>query len=179
MKKRILPVLFALFLTASLSAQNTFNEGDNVLNLGLGIGNTLYTGSYYSSSVPPLSASYEVGVKDELFDENSSLGVGGYLGYSSSKYRFSGSGSSFSNFILGARGSLHYQFIDQLDTYAGLMLGYRIVSWNNDGFSSAASSGFTSAFYVGGRYYFNETFAGMMELGYGIAYLNIGVAIKL
>ncbi|SHJ61942.1 hypothetical protein SAMN05444280_12442 [Tangfeifania diversioriginum] len=183
MKKRILPVLFALFLTASLSAQNTFNEGDNVLNLGLGIGNTLYTGSYYSSSVPPLSASYEVGVKDELFDENSSLGVGGYLGYSGSKYTGWGSSYSFNNIIIGARGALHYQFIDQLDTYAGLMLGYRIVSWKSSSgdfnYGSAASSGFTSAFYVGGRYYFNETFAGMMELGYGIAYLNIGVAIKL
>ena len=177
--KRILPFLIALFITVSANAQNTFNEGDNVLNLGIGLGSTLYTGAFYSSSIPPISASYEVGVKDELFDENSSLGVGGYLGYSSSNYRYSGYNSGFSNFILGARGSVHYQLIDQLDTYAGLMLGYRIVSWNNDGLSSAASSGFTSAFYVGGRYYFNETFAGMLELGYGIAYLNIGVAIKL
>lgn len=177
--KRFLPVFLALFLTLSLNAQNTFNKGDNVLNLGLGLGSTLYTGAYYSSSIPPISASYEVGIKDELFDENSSLGVGGYLGYSSSNYRFSGNSSGFSNFILGARGSVHYQFIDQLDTYAGLMLGYRIVSWQNDGFGSAASSGFASAFYLGGRYYFSETFAGMLELGYGIAYLNIGVALKL
>jgi len=176
--KRILPIIFALFFAVSTNAQNTFNEGDNVLNLGLGIGSTLYTGAYYSSNIPPISASYEVGIKDELFDENSSLGIGGYLGYSSSNYRFSGSSSGFSNFILGARGSLHYQFIDQFDTYAGLMLGYRIVSWQNDGFGSAASSGFTSAFYLGGRYYFTESFAGMMELGYGVAYLNIGVALK-
>lgn len=35
--------------------------------------------------IPPLSASFEYCVKDNLFDENSSLGIGGYLAYSSSK----------------------------------------------------------------------------------------------
>ncbi|MFW6289676.1 MAG: hypothetical protein ACOC0R_01810, partial [Mariniphaga sp.] len=88
----------------------------------------------------------------------------------------------FSNFLLGARGALHYQFIEQLDTYAGLMLGYRVVSWNTSAsgvnFATAAASGFLSAFYIGGRYYFNENIAAMLELGYGIAYLNLGVAIK-
>lgn len=187
MKKHFLPILLALLLSVSVSAQisnaPTFNEGDKVINLGLGIGSTLYTGTYYSSNIPPVSASFEVGVKDELFDENSSLGVGGYLGYSGSKYTGWGSDNSFTNVIIGGRGSLHYQFIDQLDTYAGLMLGYRIVSWKSSAggfdYGSAAGSRFTSAFYIGGRYYFNETFAGMLELGYGIAYLNVGIAIKL
>lgn len=184
MSKRILLFVFVLFFASSLSAQNTtFNEGDKVLNLGIGLGSTLYTGRFYSTTVPPVSGSFEVGIKDELFDENSSLGVGGYVGYSSSKYSGWGSEYGFSNFIIGGRGSLHYQFIDKLDTYGGLMLGFRVVSWKSSSggfdYGSVAGSGLATAFYVGGRYYFTDNLAGMVELGYGIAYLNIGIALKI
>lgn len=185
MKKRILSVLFALFLTASLSAQNTFNEGDKVLNLGLGFGSSLYTGAYYTNKIPPVSASFEIGIKDELFDENSSLGVGGYLGYTGAKWEYQGWGWKYSSFIIGGRGALHYQFIDNFDTYTGLMLGFDVVSSSSYGSQgmwdqhSNASSGLTYSWFVGGRYYFSEQFAGLIELGYGVAYLNIGIAIKL
>lgn len=180
MKKKILPVLLAILFAVAAEAQNTtFTEGDKVLNVGLGIGSTLYTGSAYGSSIPPLSASLEFNVVDEVFDENSSIGVGGYLGYAGYNYNFGGADYGFNNIILGGRGALHYQFIDKLDTYAGLLLGYRVVNWNsNDQFGSAASGGFISSFFIGGRYYFNENIAGMLELGYGIAYLNIGVAFR-
>ena len=182
MKKSVLLMLIVTVFGFSTFSQNTFNEGDKVLNAGLGIGNALYTGGFYSSSIPPVSASVEIGMKDELFDENSALGVGGYLGYSSSKYTGWGSDSRFSDIIIGARGALHYQFIENLDTYGGLMLGYEIVSWKstsgNFNYSSVAGSGFTTDLFVGGRYYFSENFAGMLELGYAIAYLNIGIALK-
>lgn len=183
MKNIFLPILFTFLFVSSTEAQNTtFNEGDRVLNVGLGIGSTLYSGPGYASSIPPLSASLEFNVVDELFDENSSVGLGGYLGFAGYNYTDAGSESSFSNFILGARGAFHYQFIEQLDTYLGLLLGYRIVNWNTTipglNTSSAASGGFLSAFYVGGRYYFNENIAGMLELGYGVAYLNLGIAFK-
>ncbi len=73
--------------------------------------------------------------------------------------------------------------VDKLDTYAGVLLGYNIVSVKDIGttqigYSSNGSSGIFSA-YVGGRYYFNDKFAGMVELGTGIAYLNLGIAVKL
>jgi hypothetical protein len=183
MIQHFLPVLLAFFFAFSVKAQNTtFSEGDKVLNLGLGLGSTLYSGSFYSTSVPPVSASFEVGIKDELFDENSSLGVGGYLGYSSSNYSGWGSDYGFSNFIIGGRGSLHYHFIENFDTYAGLMLGFRVVSWKSSSgsfdYGSVAGSGLASAFYVGGRYYFTDNLAAMAELGYGIAWLNIGISLK-
>jgi hypothetical protein len=175
MYKQILLFAAAILLAISIEAQNTtFNAGDKVLNLGLGFGSTTYTGALYSVGIPPLSASLEVNVVDELFDEYSSIGVGGYLGFSSYNY----SNTSFSNFILGGRGAFHYEFIEQLDTYAGLLLGYRSVSWRDTGFGSIAGGGFVSAFYIGGRYYFTDNLAAMLELGYGIAYLNLGVAFK-
>lgn len=182
MSKRILLFTLAVLFGFSVDAQNTtFNQGDKVLNLGLGLGGT-YFGRYYSTVIPPLSGSFEVGIKDELFDENSSLGVGGFVGFSSSRYSGWGSAYGFSNIVLGGRGSLHYQFIEKLDTYAGLMLGFRIVSWRSTSggfnYGSAAGSGLATAIYVGGRYYFTDNIAGMLELGYGVAWLNFGVAFR-
>ncbi len=169
-------------------SQNTFTKGDKVINAGIGLGNALYTGSGYTSKTPPLSLSFEMGVKDELFDEKSSLGIGGYIGYSGAKYEYSGYGTDYSwkytNFILGARGVGHYQLIDKFDTYTGLLLGYDIVTSKFTGTIpggdnySASSSGFIWAWFVGGRYYFNDKFGAMAELGYGISYLTLGVSYK-
>jgi hypothetical protein len=184
MSKLNLLFVFLLFSAISLSAQNTtFNKGDKVLNLGIGLGSTYYTGGAYTNRIPPVSASLEVGVKDELFDENSSLGVGGYLGYTGAKWEYMGYGWNYSSIIAGARAALHYQFIDMLDTYTGLMLGYNVVSSKSFGdfggvTTSAAGSGIAYSWFLGGRYYFSDNFAGMLELGYGIAYLNLGIALK-
>jgi len=190
MKKRII-IFMAMFFTASLvfAQKSSFNKGDKVLNLGLGLGSTLYSGSYYTSKIPPISVSYEVGLRDNLIDvDNLNLGIGGYLGYSSSRYEAawgtSTYGWNYSYMILGIRGSLHYPVVDKLDTYAGLMLGYNIVSSKKFGdwsgaMMSASSSSMAFAFYLGGRYYINDKFGVMAELGYGIAYLNIGVALRL
>ncbi|SRR5690606_152005 len=183
MSKYFLPVVFVLAFAVSANAQNTtFNEGDKVLNLGIGFGSTLYSGSYYTNRVPPVSASFEVGIKDELFDENSSLGVGGYLGYTGAKWDYMNYGWSYSSVIVGARGSLHYQFVDKLDTYTGLMLGYNVVSSKSHGSAgsgaSAVGSGLVYSWILGGRYYFTDNLAALLELGYGVAYLNLGIALK-
>ncbi len=174
----------ALFFTG-VNAQNTFNKGDKVVNAGVGIGSNFYTGSYYTSRIPPLSASFEVGVKDNLFDEKSSLGVGGYAGFSGAKWEYYDWGYKYTNIVLGARGSFHYQLVDKLDTYTGLLLGFNIMSAKEFGTASggidyaASSSGVAWSWYLGARYYFNEKFGVMGELGYGISYLTLGVTIKL
>ncbi len=163
----------------------SFVTGDKVVNVGLGIGSTLYSGTGYKTGLPPLSASFEYGVT-ELGP--GVLGVGGYFGISSYKWEdaFGGTtyGWKYSSVIIGARGNYHQYFVDKLDTYAGLMLGYNIINskatgnWPSGYDWSANSSTFVWSIYIGGRYYFSETFAAMLELGYGIAWLNIGVAFK-
>ena len=184
MKKIILLLIVTALFIMQGNAQNTFNKGDKVVNLTVGLGNRLYSGGAYSKITPALAGSFEVGVKDELFDENSSLGVGGYIGYTGAEYNFgSGYGWKYTDLVIGARGSVHYQFIENLDSYAGVMLGYDIVSSKTFGsgtfVGNATASGFDFALYAGGRYYFTERIAGVLELGYGIAYFNVGVAIKL
>ncbi|HNW57777.1 MAG TPA: hypothetical protein PLR88_12180 [Bacteroidales bacterium] len=183
--KKIIYGIILICLALPAGAQNTFNKGDKVLNLGLGLGSTFYTGGGYTSKIPPISASFEMGIKDHLFDEKSSIGVGGYVGYTSAKYEYGTDyGWKYSDFIIGARGTFHYQLIDKFDTYTGLMVGYDIATskeygtWAGSNNYSSASSGAEWSWFVGGRYYFSDNIAGMVELGYGIAYLNLGIGIK-
>ena len=177
MKKLILLfVAVAFSLTQMLAQESTFVKGDKVLNLGIGFGSTFY-GSYYTSHTPALSASLEFAVKDGIL-EKGSIGVGGYVGYSSAKWT---NYYKTSNIIIGARGSFHYPLVNKLDTYTGLLLGYNIYSYKYDvawAGGSASSSGLAFAWFAGARYYFSEKFAVLGEIGYGISYLTLGVSLK-
>lgn len=180
--RKLLFTVVALFAVVSLSAQDVFKKGDLVGNLGIGIGNTLH-GSGYSGDFPPISLSGEYGVIDGLLEGKASIGVGGYLAYSSSSYKYGILGDNFkvkfSDFVIGARGAFHYQFLEKLDTYAGLMLAYDIVSVSgNKGVGSYDSSTFFVPVFVGARYYLTENLGVMAELGYGVSVLNIGVSYK-
>jgi hypothetical protein len=179
--KKILTLLVVVFFSLNqlLAQESVFNKGDKALNLGIGFGSGYYAG-WYTSRTPAISASYEVGVVDNVI-EKGVIGVGGYAGYSSAKY------SNYwktSNFLIGARGLFHYPLVDKLDTYAGLLLGYNIVSTKDldnvyGGSFSASSSGISTAGFVGGRYFFKDTFAVMGELGWGISYLTLGITLKM
>ena len=187
MKKQIL-LICALVVTLNLAnaQESLFSQGDKVINIGLGLGTTLYSGTGYSSTIPPISLSAEFGVKDEFIGK-ANLGIGGYLGIAGSEYKFSMLGSEYgwkyTYIIVGARGVLHYPLVDKLDTYGGLQLGYNVVSASEFGNVpngiSASSGGVGFAGFIGARYYFTEKIGAMAELGYGISYLNIGLAIKL
>lgn len=178
MKKLTLLVACMLLAVLPLSAQSSFSKGDKVVSAGIGLGNTLH-GSNYSISLPPLFVGMDYAVVDGLIDGNASIGVGGYLGYSSSKYKVADYKSTIRDYVFGVRGSFHYQFIDNLDTYAGLMLGYDVVSHSNSHNNyKVDSNSFIIPFFIGARYYFSDTFAVMGELGYGISVLNVGVSFK-
>ena len=189
MKKNL--ILIALILTSFklFSQESTFNLGDKVLNIGIGLGSTYYTGLYYHTTVPPISVSGEYGFKDGIL-EKGVIGLGGYLGYAAYKWEYNDYGYNYgwkyTNFIIGARGSFHYPLVDKLDTYTGLMLGARIVTETEYGdyitggtTSSASGSGVVLSWYAGCRYYFNDKFAAMAELGYGVSWLTLGISLKL
>ncbi|PKP53661.1 MAG: hypothetical protein CVT92_02770 [Bacteroidetes bacterium HGW-Bacteroidetes-1] len=183
MKKIIMAAVAFLMIAGTMQAQeNMFGKDDKVVNLGIGLLSGFYSGSFYSSKTPPISISFEQGIKDGVLDVGS-IGVGGYLGYTSAKWEYLGFGWKVSNFIIGARGSFHYPLVDKLDTYAGVLLGYNVVTSKETGNLlggnySGSSSGVIFSGYVGGRYYFTDNIAAMVELGTGIAYFNIGVAFK-
>jgi len=168
----------------SEQSSSGLKDGDQIINLGVGIGSVL-GGTGYGTSIPPISLSYERGVKD--LSEKSAIGVGAYVAYSANKWESSILGDTYgwkySYTIIGARGAFHYNVIDQLDSYAGLMLGYNIVSAEafGGGYSyggAASASAPLFSFFVGSRYYFNENVGAFAEFGYGVAWFNLGLAYK-
>ncbi len=191
MKRKLFNLLFLLSVSiGGIMAQSpTFFVGDKVVNFGLGIGRTFNTGGAYSSSLPPLSISFEQGILDNIIDEKGSIGVGGLAGFTTYKLDWSALGSDYgykyTDIIIAARGAFHYALVDKLDTYTGLLLGYRISNSSTYGdfpygiTYSNSSGGVMVAWFAGGRYYFSDNFAGMAEIGYGLSYLTLGVALKL
>ncbi|MCX6334138.1 MAG: hypothetical protein NT092_07510 [Bacteroidia bacterium] len=178
--KKIFAVLMVVFFTvAQLGAQEpSFIKGSKVLNLGVGLG-MLHIGSYYKTTVPPVSASFDIGIVDGIL-KKAAVGIGPYVGYSASKYEYSGYGWKYSDIILGVRGSFHYPFVDKLDTYAGVLVGYDISTSKDIGTPIGSPDGghFVTSEFIGARYYFSEGFAAFAELGYGISWLTGGIALK-
>ena len=191
MKMKKLLLAFVFIASTAIANAQAFKNGDQIVGATIGLGSVLYSGSGYTSSVPPLSFTYEKGVKDGIFDKGV-LSIGGYFGYTSASWEYNyGYGSygwKYSSLILGVRGILHYQLIsnNKLDTYAGVMLGYNVVTATATGTAStlygnttsASASGIIFPFFVGARYYFTDQISANAELGYGIAYLNLGLGYK-
>jgi hypothetical protein len=179
MKKLVLLLFVVVFTLIQLAAQDpTFNKGDKVINFGLGLGSIYYSGIGYKIQVPPVSASFEVGVVDNIL-EKGVIGVGGYIGFSSYKYA---DDWRTSNLVIGARGNFHYPLVNKLDTYAGLGIGYRIVSYSDlngySGIHSGSASNIIPSLFIGARYYFSDNIAVMGEFGYMVSYLSLGIALK-
>jgi hypothetical protein len=185
MKKLIFTCLIVCFLAAQGFTQN-YSKGDNLVGFGIGIGGNLYAG-YWGTGIkrtPTILASYERCIVDHLWDKKSSIGVGGIMGYASAKYDAGyGYGWKCTNFIIGVRGALHYAVAPKFDAYAGVALGYNVVSWKWTGdwvgeHHSTGSSGFTGSGFIGARYYFTKSLGAFAEVGYGFSILNLGLSLK-
>ena len=180
-------LLLALFFVCGVAAAQTpsFEKGDKVINLGVGIGGNYYSG--FTSGLnrtPFLSASLDIGIVDGILDKGT-IGIGGIVGFSSVKWTDADFGWKESNILIGPRGTFHYPLVDKLDTYAGLLLGYHIVSYKytgSSGFGSAYTSSGSAVYFsgfIGARYYFTDSFGIMLELGSGgLSLANFGVALK-
>jgi hypothetical protein len=177
--KRILLISVLLVLALSISfGQIAYKKGDQVVNLGFGIGG--FAGAYGSGGIA-ITGGYENAVTENI-------SLGGVVGYSSSTQDvISGYGWKYTYFLIGARGAYHYDLLHNpnIDTYGGILLGYNIVSasatgTNTFGFGNyAASASYMEfGFFAGARYYFNPNLAVQAELGYGLGFLNVGIAYK-
>jgi hypothetical protein len=189
MKKtlRIFAFCLVLALTMPFSKVNAqlFDEGDVILSFGLGLGSTYYTvGTYYKTTLPPIFITGDYCLREDLGPGN--LGIGGYLGISGYKYEYPSSdwNVKYNTFIIGGRGTYHFtDLVDKLDLYGGILLGAEIVTAkysDNDleDVYDADGSGVAYSIFAGARYFLTDNFAVMGELGYGIAWLSIGVSLK-
>ncbi|WP_332913745.1 hypothetical protein [Algoriphagus boritolerans] len=156
--------------------------------MGIGIGSSL--GSFdYSTQIPGISLMYEQGIAEA--GNVGIIGLGGYVGYKSFSLETNSgtleSKSKWNYTIIGVRGIMHFTGIDKenLDLYAGLMASYNLLNYSyedNSGFNSGNTGNFGNAagltLFAGARYYFSDNLAAFAELGYGVAYLNLGISLK-
>lgn len=191
MKKKIYLFLAFFTLSAAMPAQALYQKGTNVLSFGIGLGSS-YGSFTYGQQSPALNLQYERGIWPL---GPGVVSLGGYLGHKSFGYSANYYGGytyteKWKYTIIGVRGAWHLQkFVDtelkKWDLYGGVMLSYNILNysytdnnpnWDYAGATYGSGTGFAG--FVGARYFFKPRFAVMGELGYGIAYLNLGVAYK-
>lgn len=189
MKKITLLFTMAAFAWASPSAEaQTFSKGDNVLNVTVGFGSGVYNGAGYSAS-PAFAVSMEHCFWDDLINGDFSVGIGGYIGFQTSKSKAVWVGQEYgykyTSIVPAARGVFHWTGVDKLDTYAGVGLGANIASSSAYGDWPGGTPGVASdvggiyaAPFIGARWYFTDSFCATAEMGSGIAYFNIGVGFK-
>ena len=167
--------LFVLFVSFSSTFSQVYKIGHNTLSIGIGPG---LAGIYGSMDVPAISLGYQAGI-------HKNFSVGGIVGYSSSSYGEFNYKWTYSYIFLGARGEYHFieADIENTDLYAGLTLGYNIVSVSEpsgySGIYSASGSYLLYGFHVGGKYFFSPSIGAFLELGYGVGYITAGVTFKL
>jgi hypothetical protein len=168
----------ALFLFAALLAPATASAqfGPDQTYLGAHLG------------VSGVGSAAAIGVSaDVSYDEN--ISIGGWLDTWSYGERFTypgdGGGSWDVRYVaLAATGSYHFPVEDnpKLDPFVGVALGYYIVSSSSSvaGFDYSGSSSrlFVGA-YGGARYFFRPDLAGVARVGFGSAYLTLGVDLKM
>ena len=190
MKKLLLSLVAVCFLGLGVQAQEVFHKGDIVGNLQIGVGT--YEG--YGIGIPPTSISVDVGAFDNLIQgKNGSIGIGGYFGFGTYRDVYKVDNIRYKDrtirTCIGARGTFHYQFVDNLDTYAGVMLGLytynhkHVVSADNNSLVPddpvrSSGAGFAHSEFVGVRYYFNDSFGVGAEAGYGFTYISAGITLK-
>lgn len=196
MKKLFILAFVCTVLSAPLFAQNTvrvetgdftYNQGDNLLNVGLGLG---ATGGFYGSLGFGVSllGSYEFGF-------HRYISVGPYVGFANYNYdNFGWSNSSVTYLAFGAKGTLHViPFIaevfdaswnpDKVDLYVAVYTGVEI---RNDRYEFAGTDYDNSDVLLsfgtvpGIRYMFKENIGVFGELGYGpLSVFTVGVNFEL
>lgn len=186
--KKLLLLSSIMFVVTSFNKVNAqFVEGDKFINIGLGLGSYFVSGSGFSTTLPPIEASAE-------FMVNENISVGGFIGAYSAKFESSfnsiggniNSETKFNYLNFGGVGNYHFVNTDIFNVYAGARLGY--LSQGGDttveddlGGSSSLdvnSSGVLFGIQIGARYHLSELFALNAELGYGIAVFKVGGTIK-
>jgi hypothetical protein len=156
---------------------------ENILfvNAGVGFGPT----GGYSMGIPPISVSVDFKLPIDL-----PITVGAGVTFTTWKYSISqpfyNLDVTYMNIGFGGRGMYHFNFMENLDTYAGLTFGYVLqkatVEASNEYGQAAADAGasfFLWGINIGARYFFTDYIGAYLELGYsGLQYASIGVSVK-
>jgi hypothetical protein len=178
MKTCTITFLGAVLLSLTSYAQNDqFKKGQADVQLGIGflstLNHTFKTAGYTTKQIVlPISVAAEYAVTDEV-----SAGVA--IAYAKTHLEYQGFDlGTVSHVIIGVRGLYHFHLLSSLDTYGGAMLGYNSTTFS-DNADKVKVSVLAYTFMVGGKYYFTKNAAVFLELGYGVASVNLGLNFKL
>ena len=170
---KISVVFLALFgfSYGAFAQEEVINQGNMIINAGIGAGSWI-SHKDYSMKLFPVVGSFEYCVAD-LFDSRGAIGIGGYAAYAFFGSNDKNLSLNINNLILGARGLFHYEFVNNLDTYAGLALGFNITTYPNTNIDFKGKP-YLGGF-IGARYFITNNIGVFGELGYGISPLEVGV----
>ena len=187
-KKVLLVIALAAFAVGGVFAQEWNNYSPAVahnrlfVNAGIGIGPT----GGWSMGVPPISASVDFKLSTPAPITLGAVAMFTTWKRSDNMYYYTAD-ITYTNTGFGVRGMYHFNFLETIDTYAGLTLGYVI-----QGFDVKASSGYTgiaggyagSNFFlfggnIGARYFFTDLMGAYVEIGFsGLQFISAGITLK-
>ena len=166
LKKITLFVIVAVICNFTLKAQYTdlyvFEKGNSLIGVNVGA-------KLIGDNRTAVSAFYEYGIS-KLFVEECMLGGGVFGGFYKNKL-----GEEVEKiYILGVRLNVHYQFVDRLDTYAGLDPNFNIKTLR----IGKDKERFACYVHVGGRYYLTNWLGVFAEISTGYNNFSGGVSVK-
>ena len=164
--KKIVLLLLTATCSFAVKAQYndlyTFEKGKNLIgvNMGVGVGH---------DSKIAVSAFYEYGLA-QLFTDECTLGGGFFGGYYKDRL-----GDEIEKiYIAGVRLNVHYQFVDRLDTYAGIDPNFNIKTYE----VRDDKAKFECYIHVGGRYYLTNWLGVFAEISTGYNNFRGGFSVK-
>lgn len=178
---------------------NKFNKGDLIVNLDYGLGSFTNndfgwdgSGSRFQNSIG-LTADY--GILGDIINSKGVITAGLQIGFGFGSETLSFYDEELSmlkydqdyrRIRIATRGALHYQFIPQLDTYAGFYLAFvNINKWKSDGYGTGSWDDSKTRFiypalFAGIRYMLTDNFGLNSEISWDdFAYFALGVSFKL
>lgn len=173
--------IIVIFIFSANGTSQTFQQGDNVINVGIGLGSALDAGNGKPNI--GFNASYERGIWEA---GPGLVSLGGYAGRVSFKDDGPGYEQKWNYTVIGVRGAWHYTELnhEKFDVYAGVMASYNILDYSYKSSSGITYSGDSysnslgGSVFAGGRYYFTNNIAAFVEVGYGATFFNGGIAFK-
>ncbi|MDX2196433.1 MAG: hypothetical protein NW207_08445 [Cytophagales bacterium] len=163
-----------------------YNKGTFLTNFGAGLISPYYA-TDRSMVIPPIFASLEYGL-------GHIIGLGAVFAYTSSgASKLSSAGAvkySESYIISGLRVIAHFYSKDKLDIFAGAGAAYVVGIINEPVFENpnvqvvgsrtnpAEISPIHPSVFLGGRYYFNNHWAMVFELGYNVGFMTAGLTYR-
>ena len=163
------------------AVSNGWKPKKTVISVGMGLDSRFNEGGF-ETEVPPFVANYDFKIMGGLLDNKAGIWAGVVGGLTMSTFDIPTPAGGFIetyHFLVGARGLFQYNFIDRLDTYGGLLLGYYMVSVeSNREDVSASASEFAISFVVGARFWLMKNFGVMAEFNHNsMANITVGIAI--